>query len=185
MKTSVIPVETIENKIFVIRNHKVMIDSDLAKLYGVQTKVLNQAVNRNKERFSENFMFRLSDDEWITLRSQFVTSKENKGGRRYNPYVFTEHGVLMLSNILNSKKAIAVSIQMVNIFIKLRELALGQNELSLQLRELEQRFIQYSRDTNLEIEEIFKQLDYLKDITKPSQIGFKINEENNYAGKQS
>jgi phage regulator Rha-like protein len=174
MKTEIIPVEIIENKIFVIRDHKVMVDRDLAELYGVGTKVLNQAVKRNKKRFPENFMFQLTDEEWNLLRSQIVTSKELRGGRRYNPYVFTEHGVLMLSNILNSEKAIAVSIQIVNIFIKLRELALGQNEMSIQLRDLEQRFIQYSRDTSLDVEEIFKQLDYLKDITKPTKIGFNI-----------
>ncbi|MDD3013167.1 MAG: ORF6N domain-containing protein [Candidatus Gastranaerophilales bacterium] len=173
MKNTVISVEIIENKIFVIRDHKVMIDRDLAELYGVQTKVLNQAVSRNKDRFPENFMFQLTDAEWILLRSQIVTSTESKGGRRYNPYVFTEYGVLMLSNILNSKKAVAVSIQIVNAFIKLREMALANNDLAKQLNEIEQRFIQYSRDTNLEIEEIFTQLDYLKDITKPSEIGFR------------
>jgi len=170
MKTELVPTEIIENKIFVIRNYKVMMDSDLAKLYGVRTKVLNQAVNRNKDRFPENFMFQLSDEEWNILRSQFVTSKETRGDRRYNPYAFTEHGILMLSNVLNSKKAIAVSIQIINIFIKLRELALTQNEMSLQLRELEQRFIQYSRDTNLEIEEIFKALAGV--LTKPKRLAW-------------
>ena len=118
----IIPIEIIENKIYVIRGQKIMLDSDLANLYAVETKVLNQAVNRNIDRFPEDFMFQLADSEWETLRSQFVTSKESKGGRRYNPYVFTEYGVLMLSNVLNSKKAVAVSIQIVRVFAKLKEI---------------------------------------------------------------
>jgi phage regulator Rha-like protein len=163
----------IENKIFLIRGFRVMLDSDLAELYGVQTKVLNQAVKRNIDRFPAEFMFQLSDLELDSLRSQFVTSIESKGGRRYNPYVFTEHGVLMLSNVLNSKKAIAVSIQIIKVFNKLREFALSNQELARQLKQLEQTFINYALDNNANIDEIFKQLAYLTDITKPAKIGFK------------
>lgn len=182
MKNEIIPPELIENKIYIIRNYRVMLDSDLALLYDVETKVLNQAVKRNTDRFPEDFMFQLSDEEWEFLRSQIVTSKKSRGGKRYTPYVFTEHGVLMLSNILNSKKAIAVSIQIIRVFAKLREMALTHKDLTYQLREFEQRFIGYAKDTNIElnehtqkIAEIFKQLDYLKDISRPSQIGFKTD----------
>ncbi len=97
MSKNLIPVEIIENKIYVIRGHKVMLDSDLAQLYDVETKALNQAIKRNLERFPEDFMFQLTKEEWDSLRSQTVTSKQGKGGRRYLPRVFTEHGILMLA----------------------------------------------------------------------------------------
>lgn len=169
----IIPVQIIENKIFIIRGIKVMLDSDLALLYEVDTKVLNQAVKRNFDRFPEDFMFQLSDDEWQNLRSQFVTLNLNKVTRKYKPYVFTEQGVAMLSGILNSKRAVAVNIQIMRTFIKLRELALTNKDFTQRLDEMEHRFIQYARDMNINIEDIYKQLNYLNDITKPSQIGFK------------
>jgi hypothetical protein len=96
-----------------------------------------------------------------------------KGGRRYLPYVFTEHGVLMLSSVLNSKKAIAINIQIMQAFVKLREMALLHKDFTQRLDEMEHRFIQYARDMNINIEDIYKQLNYLTDITKPAQIGFK------------
>lgn len=104
----IIPNEVLVDKIYNIREHKVMLDSDLATLYGIETKVLNQAVRRNFERFPADFMFQLTKTEFENLKSQFVTS--SWGGRRTLPYVFTEHGVLMLSSVLNSKKAIQVNI---------------------------------------------------------------------------
>jgi hypothetical protein len=196
--TNLIPIEIIENKIFVIRDQKVMLDSDLAELYGVETKVFNQSVKRNIERFPEDFMFQLTETEWEnlksqfgiskeeskSLRSQFVTSKETKGGRRYNPYVFTEQGLAMLSGVLNSKRAIAVNVQIMRTFVKLRQMVLTHNELAKQLNELEQRFVEYAKDTNLELkehdnkfDEIFKCLQYLTDINKPAKIGFKVDEK--------
>ncbi len=171
--SEIIPVEIIENKIYIIRNHKVMLDSDLANLYDVETKRINESVKRNIERFPQNFMFQLNDTEWQNLRSQFATSNKNYGGRRYNPYVFTEHGVLMLSNVLNSKRAIAVSIQIIEVFTKMREMILANNDLAKRLDEMERHFINYARDNDVNIEDIYKQLDYLKDITKPEKIGFK------------
>jgi len=102
---SIVPIEAIENKILLIRGQKVMLDSDLAGLYGVQTKVLVQAVKRNISRFPLDFMFQLTTDEGMNLRSQFVTSSSGHGGRRYAPYVFTEQGVAMLSSVLRSKRA--------------------------------------------------------------------------------
>lgn len=169
--SEIVPIQIIENKIYIIRGLKVMLDSDLAFLYEVDTKVLNQAVKRNLDRFPDDFMFRLSNEEWNNLRSQIVTSK--KGGKRYNPYVFTEQGVAMLSGILNSKRAIAVNIQIMRTFIKLRELALTNKDLTQRLNEMEHRFIRYARDMNINIEDIYKQLNYLTDITKPSKVGFK------------
>lgn len=170
----IIPIQIIENKIYIIRNLKVMMDSDLASLYDVETKVLNQAVKRNLNRFPDDFMFQLSDDEWQILRSQFVTLKETT--RKYKPYVFTEQGVAMLSGILNSKRAVAVNIQIMRTFIKLREMALTNKDFSQRLDEMEHRFIQYARDMNIDIKDIYKQLNYLTDLTKPAQIGFKTKE---------
>jgi len=116
-----------------------MLDSDLAELYGVPTKVFNQAVKRNKERFPSNFMFQLTGQELTSLRSQIVTSNSNRGGSRYLPYVFTEHGALMSANVLNSKRAIGVSILVVEAFVRLREIALSHKEIAAKLKELENR----------------------------------------------
>jgi phage regulator Rha-like protein len=114
-----IPIENIAQKIYFIRGQKVMLDSDLAVFYGIETKVLNQAVKRNAERFPETFMFQLTVEEGISLRSQFVTLKRGQH-KKYLPYVFTEHGVVMLSSVIKSKKAVQVGIAVVNAFIKMR-----------------------------------------------------------------
>ena len=107
----------VKNLIYEIRGYKVMIDSDLADLYEIKTKVLNQAVKRNRTRFPANFMFQLTKEEWECLRSQIVTSNTGRGGRRILPYVFTEQGVAMLSSVLNSERAIQVNIQIMNTFV--------------------------------------------------------------------
>jgi hypothetical protein len=116
-----IPVELIERKIYTIRGAKVMLDSDLADLYQVPTKVLNQAVRRNLDRFPADFMFQLTEEEVENLRSQIVTSSTGHGGRRYQPYAFTEHGVAMLSSVLASKRAISLNILIIRAFVRLRE----------------------------------------------------------------
>ena len=131
---NVLPVEVIANRIYLIRGQKVMLDRDLAQLYGVETKVLVQAVKRNIERFPQDFMFRLDKKEFIDLRSQFVTSK-NRGGRRYLPYAFTEQGIAMLSGVLNSPRAIAVNIAIMRTFVKIREYLSSNKEI---LSKLEQ-----------------------------------------------
>lgn len=125
----IIPQEVIASKIYFIRGQKVMLDSDLAELYGVETKVLNQAVKRNIERFPEDFMFQLNEEELENWRSQIVTSNPNaKMGLRRAPYAFTEHGTLMLSSVLNSKQAIEMNLLIIRTFVKLREvLALHQD----------------------------------------------------------
>lgn len=164
-----IPIEIIENKIFVIRGQKVMLDRDLAQLYEVETKDLNRAVKRNKGRFPESFMFQLDNDEWKNLRCQFVTANNSINKIRSNPYVFTEHGTLMLSSVLNSKRAIAVSIQVIEVFDKLKQFALNQNQLADRISSLEQAFMNYAKDNNEENEDLRKAVNYLLDITKPAK----------------
>src|SRR2546430_4440294 len=117
-----IPLEVIERRIYFIRTHKVMLDSDLAELYGVTTKRLNEQVKRNIDRFPADFMFRLNQEESDRLRSQFATSKHGRGGRRYHPFVFTGHGALMLASLLNNGKGIQGSIPIVRAVVRLREL---------------------------------------------------------------
>jgi hypothetical protein len=164
----------IKNLIYEIRGHKIMLDNDLATLYGVETKVLNQAVKRNADRFPEDFMFQLTQDEWevIRVRSQIVTSPKG-GGRQYLPYVFTEQGVSMLSSVLKSKQAITVNVQIMRTFVKMRQFALENKDLSERLAMVEKYLMQYSKDNNAEIDKINEAINYLLDITKPAQIGFK------------
>lgn len=167
----------LQNLIYEIRGHKVMLDKDLATLYGVETKVLNQAVKRNIERFPADFMFQLTQDEWevVRVRSQIVTSPKG-GGRQYLPYVFTEQGVSMLSSVLKSKQAITVNVQIMRTFVKMRQFALENKDLSERLAMVEKYLMQYSKDNNAEIDKINEAINYLLDITKPSQIGFKIEQ---------
>ena len=126
----------IQSMIHEIRGQKVMLDRDLAELYGVEVKRLNESVKRNVERFPSDFMFKLRQREWNILRSQFATANENLSKIRFLPYVFTEHGVLMLSNVLNSTKAINMSIQIIRIFDKLRKYALEQTTKDIRIEEL-------------------------------------------------
>ena len=124
--TSLLPTEIIDKKILLIRGQKVMLDSDLAELYGVATKRFNEQVKRNLNRFPIDFMFQLNEKETEVLRSQFATSKAGRGGRRYFPYVFTEQGVAMLSSILNSEQAIEVNILIMQAFVKLRKMIVSK-----------------------------------------------------------
>ena len=124
----------------VVRGQRVLLDSDIAALYGVTTKHLNQQVKRNAERFPEDFAFRLTADEIAALKSQSVTSNSGRGGRRYPPTAFTEHGALMLSSVLNSPTAVSVSIQVVRTFIELRRVLLSHADLARKLDALEKRY---------------------------------------------
>ena len=135
---NLIPQEVVEKKIYLIRGHKVMMDSDLAVLYGVRTKNLNKATKRNMERFPKDFMFQLTHDEVGSLRFQFGTS--SYGGRRYLPYVFTEQGVAMLSSVLNSKRAIQVNIASMRAFVRLREILLTHKNLAAKIASLELKY---------------------------------------------
>lgn len=136
--STLVPVEVIEKHILVLRNQKVILDKDLSQLYGVPTKVLIQAVKRSLKRFPPDFMFHLNGDEFETLRSQIVTS--SWGGCRYFPYAFTEQGIAMLSSVLNSERAIAVNIEIMRAFVRLREMVASHKELAKKLQELEKKY---------------------------------------------
>lgn len=138
--TSLIPAERIERTIYLIRGEKVMLDRDLAKLYGVPTKALKQAVRRNTDRFPNDFMFLLTPSELQDWRSQFVTSKSDRMGLRYPPMAFTEHGILMLSSVLNSTRAVQVNIEIMRAFVRLRQMLASNAELSRRLDELESNY---------------------------------------------
>ena len=135
--SEIIPIEDIQQRIIIIRGHRVLINADLAMLYGVTTKRLNEQVKRNIKRFPSDFMFQLNEEESENLRSQFATS--SWGGRRYLPYVFTEHGAIMLTNVLNSAVAVHASIQVVRAFVKLREILSTHKDLASKLVQLEQK----------------------------------------------
>ena len=134
-----LPMERVEDRILSIRGHRVMLDADLAELYGVPTKRLNEAVRRNAARFPEDFMFQLTADEAEILRSQFATSN-GRGGRRYIPYAFTELGVAMLSSVLNSERAVLVNIAIMRAFVRLREMAASHKDVLLRLDEMEGKY---------------------------------------------
>ncbi len=135
---SLIPIEVIERKILLVRGKKVMLDADLAELYGVETKALKRAVKRNIEQFPEDFLIQITSEEFESLRCHFGTSK--RGGVRYLPYAFTENGVAMLSSILNSKRAIQVNIQIMRAFTMLREILGAHEELRRKLEEMEKKY---------------------------------------------
>jgi len=134
-----IPSEKIQKGIFDLRGTNVMIDRDIAELYGVETRVLNQAVHRNKDRFPGDFAFQLTAEEMREWTSQIVISNSDKMGLRRRPYVFTEHGILMLSNVLKSERAVSVSIQIIRVFAKLREMIQGYGELIERIQKIERR----------------------------------------------
>jgi len=137
----IIPLETIQKKIFLIRGQKVMLDTDLAQLYEVATKVFNQAVKRNIKRFPSDFMFQLRTDEYEALRSQFVTLKPGRGQhRKYSPFVFTEQGVAMLATVLNSERAIQVNIEIMRAFVSLRNMLASNAALARKVKSLEKKY---------------------------------------------
>src|SRR2546422_5986651 len=143
-----IPTEQIERAIFLIRGHKVMLDADLARLYGVTVGRLNEAVKRNIKKFPSDFMFQLTFQELRGLRSQIAISKKGRGGRRYAPYAFTEHGAIMAANVLNSRRAVQMSVYVVRAFVKLRTILGTHKELDKKLAELERRMD--SHDTHIQ-----------------------------------
>jgi len=179
-KMPVITDELVITKIYLIRGQKVMLDSDLSALYKVETRRLNEQVNRNKERFPEDFMFQLTVDEFENLMSQFATSslsadKTGWGGRRKLPYAFTEQGVAMLSSVLNSPTAIAVNIQVIRVFTRMRALLLTHKDILLQLEKIEKKIGSHD-------EQIALVFTYLKKLLNPPQparrrIGFRRKDE--------
>jgi hypothetical protein len=140
MKNSreVLPLEAIERRIYLIRDQKVMLDQDLAELYGVPTKVLNQAVSRNRDRFPADFMFRLTTQEFSNLKSQIVTA--SWGGRRSPPSAFTEQGVAMLSGVLRSKRAVRANVAIMRAFVRMREAMISHREMARKLNEMERKY---------------------------------------------
>lgn len=165
-----IAVDVIAARIFEVRGKKVMLDSDLAKLYGVATKNLNKAVKRNIERFPDDFMYQLTEQEVTNLRFQIGTS--NRGGRRYLPYVFTEQGVAMLSSVLNSKRAIRVNILIMRAFVRIRDILLTHKELAVKIDVLEKKYSEHD-ETIKSIFEAIKQL--LQPPEEPKRkIGFQV-----------
>lgn len=165
------PLERIERRIYLIRGHKAMLDSDLAQLYGVRVKVLNQSVRRHLKRFPGDFMFQLTGDESRSLRSQIVTSKKGRGGRRYIPFVFTEQGVAMLSSVLHSERAIAVNILIMRAFVRFREMIASHKEIAAKLLEVEKRV--NSHDVRIRsITDVIQKL-MAPPVKKIRKIGFK------------
>lgn len=170
----IIPDEIVMNKIYILRDMRIMVDRDLAELYGVETKRLKEAVRRNMQRFPSDFMFEMNDEEFRNWRTQNASSNSEVMGLRYHPFCFTEQGVTMLSCILNSERAIAVNIQVIRIFTKMRELLLTNKEVLLQLEMLEKQVLK----NKIDIQSIFSALRQLINPTpKPrKQIGFKTEE---------
>ena len=163
--------QRILNRIYVVRNEKIMLDRDLAELYGIETKVLKQAVKRNIARFPKDFMFEMNKKEFDNWRTQNATSKEDKQGLRYAPFCFTEQGVTMLSCVLSSDRAIDVNIQIIRIFTKMKELLLTHKGVLLQMQKIEKKLTAHDED----IKKIFE---VLKKLINPPQeprrrIGFK------------
>ncbi len=179
---SLVPMEVIEKRILLIRGRKVMLDADLAELYGVPTKRLNEQVKRNLNRFPLDFMFQLNEEEAEVLRSHFATSKDKRGGRRFLPYVFTEQGVAMLSSVLNSDRAIEVNILIMRAFVKLREMIASHKDLARRLDDLEKKY-----DTQFKV--VFEAI---RELMKPPKlpvppkrkIGFHLKEKQSSYGKK-
>ena len=185
----------IQSRILALREQRVMLDADLAQLYSVETRVLVQAVKRNLARFPEDFMFQLSAEEWAALRSQSVISNtEGRGGRRTAPYAFTEQGVAMLSTVLGSPRAIAVNIEIMRTFVRVRALAATHGDLAKRLAELEDKtealamnHDTFSRNTRNQLREVFDALRELMTPPDPPKrpIGFISPEDKGKKGSAS
>lgn len=182
MSTALLPLEAITQRILLLRGQKVLLDSDLAELYGVETKRLNEQVRRNETRFPDDFMFQLSADEYAALRSQFATLKTGRGQhRKYMPYVFTEHGAIMAATILSSPRAVEVSVYVVRAFVQLRELAATHQDLAKRLDELEEKsealalqHDTFAHNTRTQLKQVFEAIRQLMTPPEPSRrpIGF-------------
>ncbi len=172
----IFPDDIVLTKIYLIRDNKVMIDKDLAELYGIETKRLKEAVRRNRKRFPEDFMFEMSKEELENWRSQFASSNSERMGLRYPPFCFTEQGVTMLSCVLSSERAIHVNIQIVRVFSRMRELLIKNKDILQKLMDLESKGIEHDKKIKL----IFEYLQQLrnseserKEFNKRQRIGFK------------
>ena len=174
----IIPIENITGLIYFIRGKKVILDRDLAVLYGVETKRLKEQVKRNIERFPEDFMFELSKSEFANWRSQFATSNRDKIGLRYSPMAFTEQGLAMLSSVLRSKTAIQVNIQIMRAFTKMRQLIFDNAELGKEIENLK-------ADVDGKFQVVFETLDQLLTVdSKPKKIGYLKEEQAKYMNRR-
>jgi ORF6N domain len=180
----------IASRILALREQRVMLDADLAELYGVETRVLVQAIKRNAVRFPADFMFQLDTEEYAALRSQFVISNVGRGGRRYAPYAFTEQGVAMLSTVLNSERAVVINIEIMRTFVRVRTLANTQQDLAKQLLELQDKteslamsYDTFSRNTKVQLRQVFDTLRELMTPPEPAKrpIGFVTQEDKSKA----
>ncbi|PWA06913.1 ORF6N domain-containing protein [Flavobacterium psychrotolerans] len=171
MSEIIIPDEIITNKIYFVRNQKVMLDKDLAELFDVETKRINEQIKRNSLKFPEHFMFQLNENEFQNLKSQFATSRW--GGTRKLPYVFTEHGVLQLANVLKSERATQMSIKIIEVFVSLREFITNNLNTKLEIEEIKKKLINH--DKNIEL--VFSYLDELMEKqdnkVERNKIGYK------------
>jgi len=163
-------VAPIQDMIYEIRDQKVMLDSDLARLYGTELRSLNQAVKRNVKRFPSDFMFQLTEHEWVNLRSHFVISSLIHGGRRYMPYVFTEQGIAMLSSVINSERAIEVNINIMRAFVRLRHLVYSQVDTNEQIAELRKLLLLYIEKNDKRVNDIIIALNNLIEKPKETRI---------------
>ena len=172
---ALMPVERIEKLIYLIRGQKVMLDSDLAEIYGVTTRRLNEQVGRNSDRFPPDFGFQLTTEEFAALMSQIATSKKGRGGRRKLPWVFTEHGAIMLASVLNSPVAVEASVRVVRAFVRLREILASNRELAQRLDELERKFDGHDNA----IRNLFEAIRQLLAAPEPKRrkIGFHVREK--------
>ncbi|MES2299847.1 MAG: ORF6N domain-containing protein [Pseudomonadota bacterium] len=185
MSNGLLPLETITHRIVMLRGQKVLIDADLAALYGVETRRLNEQVRRNLERFPEDFIFEITDDEFANLKSHFATS--SWGGRRKLPLAFTEHGAIMAASVLKSQRAVEVSVYVVRAFVQLRELVVSNKELALRLDDLENKIElmslkhdTFEHNTRVQLKQIFDALRELMAQPKSAKkhaIGFVTPED--------
>jgi hypothetical protein len=168
---AIVPIERIQQFIYFIRGYKVILDSDLAVLYGVETKAFNQTIKRNLDRFPSDFMFQLTDTEYQTLRSQIVTSKK-KGGRQYRPYAFTEQGVAMLSSVLRSQRAVEVNIAIMRTFVQLRKILADNSLLRNKIESLECKYDEQFQQVFAVLEQML-----IDDPKDKKQIGYHTEAE--------
>jgi hypothetical protein len=174
--TQLVPVEHVERLIHLARGEKVLLDADLARLYGVETKALNRAAKRNRSRFPQDFMFQLTAGEAVALRCQIGTSKAGRGGRRYLPYAFTEQGVAMLSSVLRSERAVQVNVAIMRAFVSLRRMMAGNETLAQKLVELERRLEGHDASIRSLFEAI-RQLMAPPPAPPRPEIGFHVKED--------
>jgi phage regulator Rha-like protein len=175
-KESIVPAECIENHILIIRGQRVMLDQDLAILYETPTKRLNELLRRNLNRFPKDFAFQLTNEEWKCLRSQFATSNKGRGGRRHLPTAFTEHGALMLANILRSERAAQMSIEVIRAFIHLRRLSASHEAMAKEAKEIKSFILKHAQKSDQEFRRVWTAIEKLSaPQTEERRIGFRVD----------